>query len=92
VLGDWLVAEGVTHVAMEATEAYWKPIWYVLQDAGLELLLVNAWHVKQVPGRKTDVKDACWLAELAECGLLPARSCPRQSSDSCVMSPGIANG
>lgn len=69
-LRDWLVAEGVTQVAMEATGSYWKPVWYVLEDAGLELLLVNARHVKQVPGRKTDVKDAVWLCELLEVGLL----------------------
>lgn len=68
-----LAAEGVTQVAMEATGIYWKPIWHVLEDRGFELLLVNAQHVKKVPGRKTDVKDAEWLAQLAqllECGLL----------------------
>jgi transposase len=75
-LRDWLVAEGVTHVAMEATGSYWKPVWYVLEDAGFELLLVNARHVKQLPGRKTDVKDACWLAELLECGLLSGSFVP----------------
>jgi transposase len=75
-LRDWLVGEGVTHVAMQATGSYWKPIWYVLEDAGFELLLVNARHVKQLPGRKTDVKDACWLAELLECGLLSGSFVP----------------
>jgi transposase len=69
-LADWLVAEGVTQVVMEATGQYWKPIWYVLEGRGLELLLVNARHVKIVPGRKTDVADAAWLAELLEHGLL----------------------
>jgi transposase len=69
-LADWLAAEGVTQVAMEATGIYWKPIWHVLEDRGFELLLVNAQHVKKVPGRKTDVKDAEWLAQLLECGLL----------------------
>jgi transposase len=70
-LGDWLRAEGVTQVVMEATGVYWKPVWHVLEDvAGLELLLVNARHVKNLPGRKTDVADACWLAQLLECGLL----------------------
>jgi transposase len=63
-LRGWLVAEGVTHMAMPAIGSYWKPVWYVLEDAGFELSLVNARHVKQVPGRKTDVKDAVWLAEL----------------------------
>jgi transposase len=69
-LADWLAAEGVTQVVMEATGQYWKPIWYVLEERGLELLLVNARHVKILPGRKTDVGDAAWLAELLECGLL----------------------
>jgi transposase len=69
-LADWLQAEGVTQVVMEATGQYWKPIWYVLEERGLELLLVNARHVKILPGRKTDVGDAAWLCELLECGLL----------------------
>jgi transposase len=56
-LADWLAAEGVTQVVMEATGQYWKPIWYVLEERGLELLLVNARHVKILPGRKTDVGD-----------------------------------
>lgn len=75
-LRDWLIAEQVTHVAMEATGSYWRPVWYVLEDAGFELRLVNARHVKQVPGRKTDVKDAVWLAELLECGLLAGSFVP----------------
>ena len=69
-LADWLEAEGVTQVVMEATGQYWKPIWYVLEERGLALLLVNARHVKILPGRKTDVADAAWLAELLEHGLL----------------------
>jgi transposase len=70
-LRDWLRCEGVTQVAMEATGVYWKPVWHVLEDTpGVELLLVNARHVKNLPGRKTDVADACWLAQLLECGLL----------------------
>jgi transposase len=69
-LADWLQAEGITQVVMEATGQYWKPCWYVLEERGLELLLVNARHVKILPGRKTDVGDAAWLAELLECGLL----------------------
>jgi transposase len=69
-LADWLVAQGVTQVVMEATGQYWKPVWYVLEERGLELLLVNARHVKILPGRKTDVADAAWLAELLEHGLL----------------------
>jgi transposase len=70
-LRDWLVAQGMTQVAMEATGVYWRPVWHVLEEvAGLELLLVNAHHVKNLPGRKTDVADAAWLAQLLECGLL----------------------
>ena len=71
MLRDWLVAEGVTEVAMEATGVYWRPVWHVLEEVGaFELLLVNPRHVKNVPGRKTDVGDAAWLAQLLECGLL----------------------
>ena len=68
----WLVSEGVTHVTMEATGIYWKPIFHALCEAEppLEVLLVNARHVKNVPGRKSDALDAVWLAELTECGLL----------------------
>jgi len=69
-LADWLAGEGVTAVVMEATGQYWKPVWYALEERGFELLLVNARHVKILPGRKTDVKDAEWLAELFEHGLL----------------------
>jgi transposase len=69
-LRDWLVAERVTQVAMEATGVYWKPVWHVLEDAGFELLLVNPAHFRNLPGRKTDVKDSEWLAQLLECGLL----------------------
>ncbi len=65
-LAEWLAGEGVTQVVMEATGQYWKPIWYVLEEAGFELMLVNARHVKILPGRKTDVCDAAWLAELLE--------------------------
>jgi transposase len=75
VLRDWLVSHGVTQVAMEATGDYWRPVWHVLED-DFELLLVNARHVKQVPGRKTDVKDAEWLCQLAEAGLLRASFVP----------------
>jgi transposase len=61
----------VTQVAMEATGSYWKPVWHVLEAAeGYELLLCNRRHVKNLPGRKTDVSDAAWLAQLLDCGLL----------------------
>jgi transposase len=69
-LADWLADQGVTQVVMEATGQYWKPVWYVLEERGFDLLLVNAHHVKILPGRKTDVGDAAWLAELLEHGLL----------------------
>ena len=68
-LADWLASEGVTHVAMESTGVYWKPI-YNLLEGRFTILLVNAKHVKHVPGRKTDVKDCQWLAQLLQCGLL----------------------
>jgi len=68
-LADWLAAGEVTHVAMESTGVYWKPI-YNLLEGRFEILLVNAKHVKHVPGRKTDVKDCQWLAQLLQCGLL----------------------
>jgi transposase len=68
-LGDRLAALGVTVVAMEATGVYWKPVWNLLEDR-VRLMLVNARHVKNVPGRKTDVKDSQWLAQLLEHGLL----------------------
>ena len=70
-LRDWLASLGVTHVAMEATGVYWRPVWAVLED-DFELLLCNAAHVKNVPGRKTDISDAVWLCQLLEFGLLRA--------------------
>ncbi len=69
-LRDHLVAQGVTCVVMEATGDYWKPFYYLLEDAGFEVLLVNARHVKNLPGRKTDVADATWLAQLGAHGLV----------------------
>jgi transposase len=69
-LSEWLSAEGVTHIVMEATGVYWKPIWHILSDGEFELVLANAAHVKNVPGRKTDVNDATWLAELLTHGLI----------------------
>lgn len=68
-LREWLQAYGVTHVALESTGVYWKPVYYVLEDA-FTLLLINMQELKRVPGRKTDVKDSEWLAQLLECGLL----------------------
>jgi transposase len=74
-LRDWLHAHGVTHVALESTGVYWKPIYYVLEDT-FQLLLINMLELKHVPGRKTDVKDSEWLAQLLECGLLKASFVP----------------
>ena len=73
-LREWLQAYGVTHVALESTGVYWKPIYYVFEDA-FELLLINMLALKHVPGRKTDVKDSEWLAQLLECGLLRGELC-----------------
>ena len=69
-LQDWLMASRCTHVAMESTGVYWKPIYNLLEGSGLTLLVVNAQHIKAVPGRKTDVKDAEWIADLLRHGLL----------------------
>jgi transposase len=63
-LSDWLASRSVTRLAMESTSVYWKPVWNTL-DGQFEILLVNAQHIKQVPGRKTDVKDAEWIAHAA---------------------------
>jgi transposase len=68
-LADWLTAAGCTHVAMESTGVYWRPV-YNLLDGSFELAVVNTQHVKTVPGRKTDVRDSEWLAQLLELGLL----------------------
>ena len=67
---------GCTHAAMEATGVYWRPVWHVLSDGEIELILANAAHVKNVPGRKTDVSDATWLAELLAHGLIRASFVP----------------
>lgn len=69
-LSEWLAAEGCRQVAMEATGVYWKPVWHILSDGEFELVLANAAHVKNVPGRKSDVNDAMWLAELLAHGLI----------------------
>ncbi len=69
-LSAWLAEAGCTHVAMEATGIYWRPVWHVLSDGEVTLILANAAHVKNVPGRKTDVADAVWLADLLAHGLI----------------------
>src|SRR5207244_1955108 len=68
-LSDGLARQGVTHVAMESTGVYWRPVYAILEGT-VEVRVVNARHVKTVPGRKTDVRDCEWLAQLLECGLL----------------------
>jgi transposase len=76
-LRDWLELEGVTHVAMEATGTYWKPVWHVLEGS-FELVLANARDVKNVPGRKSDVKDADWISDLLAHGLIRSSFVPPQ--------------
>ena len=79
-LSEWLAAEGCTHIAMEATGVYWKPVWHILSDGDFELVLANAAHVKNVPGRKTDVNDATWLADLLAHGLIRGSFVPDQQT------------
>jgi transposase len=76
-LADWLGQHGVTHVAMESTGVYWKPVFNILEGS-VHVILVNAEHIKQVPGRKTDVKDCQWIAQLLQHGLLKASFVPPQ--------------
>ena len=75
---DWLQEKGVTHVAMESTGVYWKPVFNLLEGHGIELMLVNPAHMKAVPGRKTDVKDAQWIADLLRHGLLRSSRIPER--------------
>jgi hypothetical protein len=84
-LRAWLVGHGVTQVAMEATGVYWKPVWHVLEsEPTWQLLLADAQHVKNLPGRKTDVADSVWLAQLLECGLLRGSFVPPRAPDDVV--------
>jgi len=71
-MADWLIQAGVTTVAVESTGVYWVPVYEILEDRGLEVILANAREAKGVPGRKTDVNDAQWLQKLHACGLLKA--------------------
>jgi len=75
-LSAWLAEHGVTHVAMEATGVYWKPVWHILSDGEFHLVLANAAHIKNVPGRKTDVNDATWIADLLAHGLIRSSFVP----------------
>jgi transposase len=79
-LSEWLSAEGCTHIVMEATGVYWKPVWHILADGEFALVLANAAHVKNVPGRKTDVNDATWLAELMAHGLVRGSFVPDEQT------------
>lgn len=76
-LSDWLTKHECTHVAMEATGVYWKPVWHILEGS-FELVLANAMHVKNLPGRKTDVNDAMWIADLLAHGLIRGSFVPEQ--------------
>lgn len=78
-LADWLAEGRISHVAMESTGVYWMPLYNLLEGQGLELLVVNARHIKAVPGRKTDVKDAEWIADLLRHGLLRGSFIPDRS-------------
>ena len=75
----WLTASRVTHVAMEATGVYWTPVWKILSEGDFTLIVANAAHIKQVPGRKTDINDAMWIADLLACELLKASFVPPES-------------
>lgn len=79
-LSAWLSAKGVTHIAMEATGVYWKPVWHILSDSDFTLILANAGHIKNVPGRKTDVNDATWIADLVAHGLIRASFVPEEAT------------
>jgi transposase len=82
-LSQCLQQLGVTHVAMESTGVYWKPVWNLLEGQ-FELLLVNAQHIKQVPGRKTDLRDCEWIADLLQHGLLRGATYPSQNNGICA--------
>ena len=77
-LRDWLGECGCTHVAMEATGVYWMPVWKILGEGDFELIVANAAHLKNVPGRKTDMNDAMWIADLVACGLVRASFVPEE--------------
>ena len=83
-LGDWLSSLGVTAVALESTGVYWRPVFNVLEDDGRTLLLVNPQHMRAVPGKKTDIKDAEWIADLLRHGLLRASFIPPAPSARCA--------
>jgi transposase len=91
-LDEWLGSPHIEHLALESTGVYWHPIWNILEE-GRHILLANPQHLKAVPGRKTDVKDAEWLADLHRHGLRhPQASFPPSQCAPCVSSRGIARG
>src|SRR5262249_21103928 len=75
---SWLTESGCSQVAMEATGVYWKPVWNILSDGKFELVVANARHIKNVPGRKTDMNDSMWIADLVSFGLIKASFVPEQ--------------
>jgi transposase len=77
--GSWLREHGVVHVAIESTGVYWKPVFNILAEENFDLMLVNAKHVKNVPGRKTDIKDSEWLCKLLKNGLLERNFIPPEA-------------
>ena len=77
---DWLTASGCTHAAMEATGVYWKPVWNILSDGAFELIVANAAHIRTVLGRKTDVNDATWIADLLAYGLIRESFVPDETT------------
>ncbi len=87
-LKEWLVSEQVSVVTMEATGDYWKPVYYLLEDAGFELMLVNARDAKGLPGRKTDVSDSAWLCQLTDADYCEPHWCRPSRSAGCGISPG----
>ena len=81
-LRDWLLEHGITHVAMESTGVYWKPVYHILEPTGMKVWIVNARHIKYVPGHKTDKKDSAWLCKLLLAGLLkPSYIPPREQRE-----------
>ena len=78
-LKEWLLALGVTHVAMESTGVYWKPVMNILEPGGFSILVVNARHIKYVPGHKTDKKDSAWICKLLRAGLLKGSFVPNRN-------------
>ena len=82
-LAEWLLESQVTHVAMESSGVFWKPIYNLLEGLDLTQLVVNARHMMAVPGRKTDVKDAEWIAQLLQHGLLRGSYIPDRPNENC---------